>query len=319
MFPSCEVGITPIASRSGCPGNATTLDLTRVGCSARSRVDTVVMSKVRRWSGPAYSGRPALPRGAGCPANPRRTDMSAGRHIFKGMGAAVAEQDQMAARVLGQALSRRRMLAGAMTSVGAVALTACADSGSDGDAAGATEDPADDAETLVAAHRDAHVLWNDRDLESFIPTFMPVIHYLEVASGHEISDPDEMIEVRQQVVQSRPRREASGRVLALRDQRGINSETPPRRCLPEVAGDTWTVGMCALTGTQTGPLPDGQPTTNKPFNLELASHSSAGKGSPVLRQRCPAVEGDRWRDVLQHPLAGGASGLDTPPDLPVGI
>ena len=243
--------------------------------------------------------------------------MSAGRYIFRG-AATAAEQDPMAARVPGQALSRRRMLAGAMTSVGAVALAACADSSSGGDASGATEDPADDAETLVVAHRDAHQLWNDRDLETFIPTFMPVIHYLEVASGHEISDPDEMIEFASKWFKAAPDAKLSG-VYWFSGTSGDQLGDAPKAVHPEVAGDTWTVGMCTLTGTQTGPLPDGQAPTNKPFSLELAEFIAWPKDPPSSDSVAPpwkATGGAMYFNILS---LAEQLGLDTPPDLPVGI
>jgi len=152
------------------------------------------------------------------------------------------------------------MMTVAGASVGAIGLWGLVD----GSAAAKTTE----AETLLVAHRGAHELWNKRDLESFIPTFFDPIHYLEVPSGHEITNASEMIEFASKWFEMAPDAKLSGVYWYA----GINGDELGKRPVaanPALEKDTWTVSMITLAGTNTGPLPEGKEPTNKPFSLQL--------------------------------------------------
>ena len=119
-----------------------------------------------------------------------------------------------------------------------------------------------------------------RDLETFIPTFAPSIYYMEVAKAHEINNPEEMIEFASKWFKAAPDAKLSGVFYycgKVADQLG----DPPASLNPAVVGDYCTVSRSTLSGTQTGPLPDGQPPTNKPFSLELAEFITYRENPPA--------------------------------------
>ena len=194
------------------------------------------------------------------------------------------------ARVAVPGLSRRAALTGAIGAVGLGALAACASPASApasapaaAPTAAATAAAGADAEVsakLIGIHKKGHELWNARDLETFIPTFAPSIYYMEVAKAHEITNPEEMIEFASKWFKAAPDAKLSGVFFycgKVADQLG----DPPASLNPAVVGDFCTVSRSTLSGTQTGPLPDGQPPTNKPFTLELTEFITYRENPPA--------------------------------------
>lgn len=210
------------------------------------------------------------------------------------------------ARSAVQGLSRRGALIGAMGAVGLGALAACASPASAPAAPSAAPSAAaagGDAEVagkLIGIHKKGHELWNARDLETFIPTFAPTIHYVEVAKAHEITNAEEMIEFASKWFKAAPDAKLSGVFYycgKVADQLG----DPPASLNPAVVGDYCTVSRSTLSGTQTGPLPDGQPPTNKPFSLELAEFITYRENPPAEGSLAPpwqATGGAMYFDLL---------------------
>jgi len=207
-------------------------------------------------------------------------------------------------------LSRRSMMTVAGASVGAIGLWGLVD----GSAAAKTTE----AETLLVAHRGAHELWNKRDLESFIPTFFDPIHYLEVPSGHEITNASEMIEFASKWFEMAPDAKLSGVYWYA----GINGDELGKRPVaanPALEKDTWTVSMITLAGTNTGPLPEGKEPTNKPFSLQLTEWISWRKIPPASESVAPpwkATGGGMYFDSIS---LAKQLGLPEPPALPIPI
>ena len=208
------------------------------------------------------------------------------------------------ARLAFQGLSRRAALTGAIGAVGLGALAACASppppprrprpyrrrAGVDPEVAA----------KLIGIHQKGHELWNARDLETFIPTFAPSIYYVEVAKAHEITNPEEMIEFASKWFKAAPDAQLSGVFYycgLVADQLG----DAPASLNPAVVGDLCTVSRSTLSGTQTGPLPDGQPPTNKPFSLELAEFITYRENPPAEGSLAPpwqATGGAMYFDLL---------------------
>jgi len=179
------------------------------------------------------------------------------------------------ARLAIQGLSRRAALTGALGAVGLGALAACASAPAPAapataptPTAAAASGDAEVAAKLIEIHRRGHELWNQRDLESFIPTFAPTINYMDVASGHEITNAEEMTEFASKWYMAAPDAKLSG-VFFYCGKVAAQLGDAPASLNPAVAGDLCTVSRSTLTGTQTGPLPEGKPPTNKPFSMEL--------------------------------------------------
>ncbi|SDK47789.1 hypothetical protein SAMN04487916_101222 [Arthrobacter sp. ov407] len=82
--------------------------------------------------------------------------------------------------------------------------------------------------------------------------------------------------------------------------------------------DLWTVGRLTLAGTQTGPLPEGQPPTNKPFKLELTEFIAWRQNPPSSESIAPpwqATGGAMYYDAnsLAKQLGlTGETGLGSP-------
>ncbi|SDK47759.1 hypothetical protein SAMN04487916_101221 [Arthrobacter sp. ov407] len=121
-----------------------------------------------------------------------------------------------------QGVSRRRvMLAGtagagmwtlatlsACTNTGGSSATTSAAATSAAASAGADEQQYKDA--LIKAHIEAHQLWNDRKLDAFIPTFASPIHYMDVPTGHVVSDATKMTEFAAKWYKAAPDAKLSG-------------------------------------------------------------------------------------------------------------
>ena len=202
-----------------------------------------------------------------------------------------------------QGLSRRAALTGALGVAGLGALAACASPSSAPAAAPTTAAAAAEAEVsakLIGIHKKGHELWNARDLETFIPTFAPSIYYMEVAKAKEITNPEEMIEFASKWFKAAPDAQLSGVFYycgKVADQLG----DPPASLNPAVVGDYCTVSRSTLSGTQTGPLPDGQPPTNKPFTMELAEFITYRENPPAEGSLAPpwqATGGAMYFDLL---------------------
>ena len=108
-----------------------------------------------------------------------------------------------------------------------------------------------DKATLIGVHKKAHELWNDRDLESFIPTFAPTIHYADVPTGHEVTNATAMVEFASKWFKAAPDAKLSGVYYyagIIADQLGEY----PASLDPSLKSDLWTVARLTLTGVQTG-------------------------------------------------------------------
>lgn len=205
------------------------------------------------------------------------------------MGTGGTTEDRAGTRLAIQGLSRRAALTGAIGAAGMGALVACSSSAPAVPAAAAATagdvDPAVAAD-LVEIHRRGHELWNERDLETFIPTFAPTIHYMEVASGHEITDAAEMIEFASKWFAAAPDAALSG-VYFYVGTIAAQIGDLPASLDPSLEGDLCTVSRSTLAGTQTGPLPDGQPPTNMPFTMELAEFITYRENPPATGSLAP--------------------------------
>jgi hypothetical protein len=98
------------------------------------------------------------------------------------------------------------------------------------------------------------MLWNERDLAAFIPAFLPTIYYVDVPTGHEVTNATEM----------------------------TSFASKWYECAP--------VCQLTLTGTQTGPLPNGHKPTAR-NSASTAPSGSAGEACPQPPEHHPSVEG----------------------------
>ena len=198
---------------------------------------------------------------------------------------------------------------------GSAATTSAAATGSASASAGADEQQYKDA--LIKAHIEAHQLWNDRKLDAFIPTFASPIHYTDVPTGHAVSDATKMTEFAAKWYEAAPDAKLSGAYYyagTLADQLGEYPASLDAALKP----DLWTIGRLTLAGTQTGPLPEGKPPTNKPFSLELTEFIAWRQNPPSSESIVPpwqATGGAMYYDAnsLAKQLGlTGETGLGSP-------
>lgn len=173
---------------------------------------------------------------------------------------------------------------------------------------------------LVSTHRRSHGLWNKRDLESFIPTFAPTIHYLEVPKGHQVTNSAEMIDFASKWFKAAPDAKISGVYwYAGRIRRPQTLGRAPSSVHRSLRKDRWTIAQMTLAGTQTGPLPSGAPPTNKRFSIHVTEFISWRRMPPAPKSLIPpskATGGTVYYDVLSLMKQLGHT---EPPGLPAPI
>jgi hypothetical protein len=155
-------------------------------------------------------------------------------------------------------------------------------------------------------------------LESFIPTFFDPIHYLEVPSGHEITNASEMIEFASKWFEMAPDAKLSG-VYWYAGIIGDELGERPKTANPALEKDTWTVSMITLSGTNTGPFPEGKEPTNKPFSIQLTEWISWRKIPPASESIAPPWMGTGGGMYFDSISLAKQLGLPDPPALPIPI